>query len=321
MDCKYFKDLLSTYIDGYLKEEEKKSIEEHLSFCKSCNDYFNKLKNYKEIFNKIEKIEVPLGFEKRVMGKIEGEKNKIFFLSKKFFFEFSAVLVVLLSVFLVYISLNKKEEYPKQVFEKKVLKREEKITKDSKEISQENKKIENQKKFFKAEEIQKDKNNLEILEKTAPLKIKEKVAEKPMMEVEKKEEAREKGSLIISKKPSFEKQVTESIQREEKVVEKPSNGTIATSASSPVARVEKKLKININYSKFNEIFKEIEEILKNENILYEKKQINEKFIEIKISFGDLQKILEKIKKIEGLRIEEIKGLNEKEKVTIEVSAF
>jgi len=318
MDCKYFKDLLSTYIDGYLNEEEKKSIEEHLSFCKSCNDYFDKLKNYKEIFNKVEKIEVPLGFEKRVMGKIEGEKNKIFFLSKKFFFEFSAVLVVLLSVFLVYINLNKKEEYPKQVFEKKVLKMEEKIPKDSKEISQENKKIENQKKFFKAEEIQKDKNNLEILEKTAPLKIKEKVAEKPMMEVEKKEEAREKESLIISKKPSFEKQVTESIQREEKVVEKPSNGTIAT---SPVVEVEKKLKININYSKFNEIFKEIEEILKNENILYEKKQINEKFIEIKISFEDLQKILEKIKKIEGLRIEEIKGLNEKEKVTIEVSTF
>ncbi len=69
MECKYFKGLISLYIDGYINDKEKKEIEEHLLICKDCKKYLEELKESLGILRNIEKVEAPLGFEKKVIEK------------------------------------------------------------------------------------------------------------------------------------------------------------------------------------------------------------------------------------------------------------
>ncbi len=343
MDCKYFKDLLSTYIDGYLKEEEKNSLEKHLSYCKSCNDYLNKLKNYKENFKNFEKIEAPLGFEKKVMEKIEKkEENKIFLFNKKFIFEFSAVLVVLISVFLVYLNLNKKEELQKIIFEEKVLK-EEKIPQPSKDESQKIEKIKAREEVFKEKSMDKEKNKMDLIggekkEKTSKLSIEQ--SKKAEMEeisksTPKREESINESQKIYrtEKKKEEGKEVKEQISFTEstkvpKMKEAEKVPLETTFKEAPVAdftqtgyNLENKLKIKISYEKFDEIFKKVEEILKEENIKYEKNEIKGKNVEIIMHFENLQKFLNKIKEIEGIEIGDTGSLKEEDKIKIEFSSF
>ena len=37
--CEMIQDLIPLYIEGICSDESKKIVEEHLSLCKSCNEY------------------------------------------------------------------------------------------------------------------------------------------------------------------------------------------------------------------------------------------------------------------------------------------
>lgn len=47
--CELIQDLIPLYIDGICSDESKKIVEEHLSLCKSCNEYYNSINNMKDI--------------------------------------------------------------------------------------------------------------------------------------------------------------------------------------------------------------------------------------------------------------------------------
>lgn len=47
--CEMIQDLIPLYIEGICSDESKKIVEEHLSLCKSCNEYYNSINNMKDI--------------------------------------------------------------------------------------------------------------------------------------------------------------------------------------------------------------------------------------------------------------------------------
>ena len=69
--CSLIQDLLPLYHDGVCSEESSKIIENHLSECSSCKDYYNSLCEADEIFT------VPQNAE------LEMKKSRVFSFNKK----------------------------------------------------------------------------------------------------------------------------------------------------------------------------------------------------------------------------------------------
>lgn len=297
MECKYFKELLSAYIDGYVKPEEKALVEGHLSACEECKEYFLKLKNATEILKNMEKIEAPIGFEKRVMGKIEKEKvNPAFFFNKKFILEISAAFIVFLSIMFIYMNLNKtKEEIsPKILSEEKILKEK------------------------KIPEEEKDKQIAGNYPKKDLEKKQELIKQKEVREESKRVKTEESKIYVKDSKPDIPpapmiEAACSSDEKKEK---------IAISESNAIQKPEEKLKINVNKDNFINISNKIEEILKNEKFYYKKNQLNEKTIEFIILSKDLKDLLLKITNLQGLKIEgyEMKEINENAETKIELTS-
>ncbi len=76
MSCNKFKILLSVYIDGELKEEDKKNLLEHISFCDNCKKELEKLNRIQRIFSFVEKKMPDEFFETRLFAHIRDKETK-----------------------------------------------------------------------------------------------------------------------------------------------------------------------------------------------------------------------------------------------------
>lgn len=313
MDCKYFKELLSAYIDNYIKQNEKLELEEHLLKCNNCKEYLNKLKNYKDNLKNFEELDAPIGFEKKVMRKIEEkEKAFIWFFGKRFILEFSAFLIVFVSLLLVYLNIEKpKEKITPPVLSEEIIKKE----KDKIELKE---KKEDYKKQRKEEKLE-----LQELKKTPIEQKKEKIAKPDLLTVKAKKEEEKKKNKIVTKQEELEK--LKEIPKEEiaVVAEQPApiiieekKETEADFSSAQVLPIpEYDITIKISEKNFKDAINKIEEILKNEKIDFKKIKVNENREEIFMPSKDLKNIMEKISNIEGVKIENYKSdeiINNKE---------
>lgn len=102
----HIEELLSEYIDDELNEEQKQTIEEHLSICSDCNHRLQEIKLLrKQILEAYLSIEIPSRIEDKVMAKIQQASikkaisvlNLFAFLS---LFAFGIMLMVTASPFL-----------------------------------------------------------------------------------------------------------------------------------------------------------------------------------------------------------------------------
>ena len=57
MDCDKVKQLLSSYIDGELNEEEKIEFDNHIAQCSSCKEEFNDILKVLDILHSIPEVE------------------------------------------------------------------------------------------------------------------------------------------------------------------------------------------------------------------------------------------------------------------------
>lgn len=314
MDCNYFKELLSAYIDNYIKQNEKLELEEHLLKCNNCKEYLNKLKNYKDNLKNFEELEAPIGFEKKVMRKIE-EKEKAFvwFFGKRFILEFSAILIVLASLFVVYINIAKEKEksIPSFTSKEKIEKSEDKLS-----IEKESKK-EQKAELYKAlpipdfapnEPAPKAEQKIEIGVKESK---REQKTEKKVVEFEKKKQKEE--ALQSLKPPITDVSADEPVPEKEEEITKEEQ-TLELLALPPKKMEEKKesllpmqlkplIIIKIERENYEDIINKIEEILKNEKIVFKKIKVNEHREEIFMPSKDFKNIMEKISNIEGAKIE------------------
>lgn len=291
MDCRYFKELISLYLDGYAKEEEISEMEKHLSQCEDCNNYFLRLKSSTEIIRGMEKVEAPRNFEKKVMEKIE-KNQKIFkgFFAKKIILEISAALVVLFSIMVIYLNLNQPEKEMEKI---SVL--EDKIQKED------------------VKKIEKDKLPLGdsgSMYKTGQVQKKEEKKQLPDMEKEKIYESAERAPQA---KPLLEPPVENIPLVEEK------EQYVAPAVADEVRR--EKFKIEIKKEDFLEVSKKIEEFFLKENISYAKKDVNENNIEFSISFKDMSLFLKEFSKFENIKMGsyEIKEKDPNKKVILQLS--
>lgn len=74
MDHKRIKELLPLYIDGGLRKDEMKEIDEHLKSCSSCRAEVEVLKNNLNYLKRSKKIKAPDELMENVMCNINGEK-------------------------------------------------------------------------------------------------------------------------------------------------------------------------------------------------------------------------------------------------------
>lgn len=75
MDHKRIKELLPLYIDGGLREDEMKEIDEHLKSCSSCQAEVEVLKINLNCLKRSKKIKAPDELMENVMSNINGEKT------------------------------------------------------------------------------------------------------------------------------------------------------------------------------------------------------------------------------------------------------
>ena len=75
-NCSEIKELLSSFIDKEVSQEEERLINEHLETCSDCAKELSELMELKYLMEKIgkEELEAPEGFAESVMNKIENEK-------------------------------------------------------------------------------------------------------------------------------------------------------------------------------------------------------------------------------------------------------
>lgn len=305
MDCNYFKELLSAYIDNYIMPNEKLELEKHLLECSSCKEYLLKLRNYKNDLKNFEELEPPAGFEKKVMNKIEEMKKPFSWsFSQKFILEISAFLIVFASLFLVYISIGKQKEKttPSVISEEKMKKTEKKIEIGQKKEFDKNEDFESKKqeKVEKLGEMKDAQSSIIIpAEKKKITKLpnipiesyKEKSKEKIKKELKKEEIKKEKELLqeAVPEEPA-------PILCEEKKASAPFKPT--NSLVIPIYRIT----IKISEENFKDSLNKIEEILKNEKIDFKKVEVNEYKEEILIPSKDFKNIIKKIANIEGVKV-------------------
>lgn len=310
MDCKYFRDLLSAYIDGYINEKEKREIEEHILHCEKCESYFEELKKSIEILRNFEKVEAPIGFEKKVLEKIKEKKFNWFF-NKKLLIEFAVGIFAFVSIFFVYLNLSKsKEEIGPQIIgeeknvkykKEEVAKKEEKLDEKRQKISKEELKMIEEK--AKPKEIRKETSS-----KIEVKKEKSKIESLRKMDLGKKEES--KKEKLLKKEPEKDKNYVEE-QAKVDIIPKNLDGRFEEKV------LLKEVNIKVFPYEFEEVINKIEKILKNENIKYGIIK-DEKSAQIMISFNDFKILIEKIKFFEWIKIEEYSPEEIKENERIEI---
>lgn len=276
MDCDYFKELLSVYIDNYIMPDEKLELEKHLLECSGCKEYLLKLRNYKNDLKNFEELEAPLGFEKKIMKKIEEkEKPSAFSFGQRFILGFSAILIVFVSLFVIYINMTKNNDV---ILEEKM-----KIQKEKIELEEKKEVSESQKQF----------------ERTIPKEQKKEIPKRKDVEEKKMavisyEEAKQEASKITKiPKPS--------LAEEKKELE-----VVPDLAPSALPIPKYWIKINIKEENFKDAINKIEEILKNEKIDFKRIKVSENKEEIIIISKDFKDIIEKINSVEGVKIENYK---------------
>lgn len=73
MDCKSFDIYASSYVDGYLTEEEKQDFEQHLDECSNCKLEYENFKMMINSVNEIEEISLPKNFSIELGKKLREE--------------------------------------------------------------------------------------------------------------------------------------------------------------------------------------------------------------------------------------------------------
>lgn len=141
-NCKYFQLLFSLYIDGYLKEKERKKLQEHLRLCENCQQELEKLKKSILIFKSMQTPQIPPDFPERIFRNLErislsSERNYL-----PVYLRFSAAV---LCIFLILIIFSKNFEREVVIPQKKkIVKKEERVS-FKKQIS----KIPSKKRFYR----------------------------------------------------------------------------------------------------------------------------------------------------------------------------
>lgn len=73
MNCNEIKDLMSSYVDGELSENEKKLVEEHINSCDDCKKEIESYKQLIKIIKDLPEEEPPKGYCKRLHDKLLNE--------------------------------------------------------------------------------------------------------------------------------------------------------------------------------------------------------------------------------------------------------
>ena len=100
--------IISTYLDGELKEPWKSQVEEHLSYCPSCRSRFERLGSLREIVKVSELTECEISpRQDRVLAYLEkntlNKKKKVSFLRKQFKLSVPQVIGVAAAFVVVFV--------------------------------------------------------------------------------------------------------------------------------------------------------------------------------------------------------------------------
>lgn len=77
MECRYFREMLSAYVDNMLSPEDKGRIEEHLQSCRECSTQLADLRKTIEHIGKLDEVESPPWMTRKIMAKVREEaQNK-----------------------------------------------------------------------------------------------------------------------------------------------------------------------------------------------------------------------------------------------------
>lgn len=271
MNCKHFKELMNLFLDGYAKNEEIYFLEKHIDSCEECKNYFSKLKDYKENLKKLERKEIPLGFEKKVMERIEEkEKSKLFF-KRRLFLELSISFILLFSIFIVYLNLNFPEE---KIKESIIIKR--------REVK------------IKSEEKKEVADKAFLDEKRKEVKKEEEKVKAPQKQrlVEKKEEIKVPYA-VLSEPPSPPLPKYETVVKE-----------IGREELKRQVIKEKEIIIKLKEDDFLETCKKIEEYLSLKNIEFKKEELDKKTVEYSFIDFEFKNFIEGISKNKDFEMEE-----------------
>ncbi|MDF2676790.1 MAG: hypothetical protein K0Q97_1101, partial [Bacillota bacterium] len=109
MNCNEIKDLMSSYVDGELSENEKKLVEVHINICDDCKKELESYQQLIKIIKDLPEEEPPKGYCKRLHDKLLNVKvepdvkikrlNK--FLNNKKWVKYAGVAACLVIVFAV----------------------------------------------------------------------------------------------------------------------------------------------------------------------------------------------------------------------------
>ncbi len=75
MECKDYFELMNMYIDEEISEADKNKLIKHIESCESCKQEFEELKEMVNILREEPLSELPLGYHKELMEKINNEVN------------------------------------------------------------------------------------------------------------------------------------------------------------------------------------------------------------------------------------------------------
>ena len=103
MNCSKTHKLISPYIDGELKAQDKEAFESHIKSCRACSIAVEEVRNQHNLFARAEEFKSPYGFSTRVMANIASKKAKGFSWTP-LFTRFAEVIVMLVMIFTGIIS-------------------------------------------------------------------------------------------------------------------------------------------------------------------------------------------------------------------------
>ncbi|MGE5397306.1 MAG: zf-HC2 domain-containing protein [Chitinophagales bacterium] len=75
MFCKDARELLSPYVDGFITEEEKVALENHLAGCMDCRQEMTELRSMLQLFGGLPELEVPSNFGEELHLRLLREKT------------------------------------------------------------------------------------------------------------------------------------------------------------------------------------------------------------------------------------------------------
>jgi len=75
MKCKKYKIQLSDYIDGRLRDDEKRKLMSHIDKCESCRKDLESLQRYRKFSSAVEYTEVPETIKEKIWESVSGKSN------------------------------------------------------------------------------------------------------------------------------------------------------------------------------------------------------------------------------------------------------